>query len=109
MTEVEQMRKDVNDLKKYVELADATERLLDNRDFKEVFLEHFMTQECARNAQMSSDPNLREDVRKACLDLAQAAGHVQRFLKVTIAMGDKAKGDIKDINEEIALTHEELE
>lgn len=109
MTEVEQMRADQEELKKVVDIADATDRLLQNEDFKKVFLEYFMVEQCARNAQMSCDLNLKELERQACLELAQAAGHVQRFINMVLRRGDSAQQTIRDIDEEISLILKQVE
>ena len=89
----------LNDMKKLVERRDAILRLADNRDFRVVIREAFMVEECARYARESGDPALTPNQREDALNMAQAAGHLKRFLNIAIQIGDQAAGSIEAINE----------
>lgn len=91
-------------LKTAKELATRREQALklqDNREFRKLILEDFCVNECARYAQASADPALTAEQRADALALAQAAGHLRRFLSVAVQMGYTAKNEILQI--EVAI------
>lgn len=85
--------------KDHAELGDAVLRLQKNRDFRKVINEQFMVTECARYAQISADPALSEADRANALALAQAAGHLKRFLSVMVQMSNHANSQIPEIEQ----------
>lgn len=96
---IEQLELQLKSSKEQVELRNAAKRLWENRDFKKVILESFMTTECARYAQTSADPALDATSRADALALAQASGHLKRFLSVIVQMGNNAEGQIPAIEQ----------
>lgn len=99
MSEVEALEAQREELKKSVEYRDAVARLSKNRDFRKVIHEYYMVEECARYAQLSADPMLAANERADALSMAQAAGHLKRFLHVVSMMGNTAEDTIGRINE----------
>ncbi|QEM41176.1 hypothetical protein HYP85_gp090 [Pseudomonas phage Zuri] len=84
----------------HVSLRDAVLRLQKNRDFIKVINEQFLVHECARYVHCSADPALDPASRADALAIAQAAGHLKRFLSVMVTMGNHAESQIPDIERE---------
>lgn len=76
-------------------------RLSENKDFKELILKQFSTEECARYAQASADPALTAEQRADSLAMAQAPGHLRRFLHVVCQMGATAEDSMVELEEAI--------
>jgi len=89
------------ELKKISDLSESHDRLMRNKDFKRIILEGFMVEDCARYAQESADPMLNTEQRADALSLAQAAGHLKRYLQISRAMCNKAVSDITSIDQAI--------
>ena len=101
MSDIAALEEQAVERQKYVENRRIAQRLFSNRDFKKLILEEFCVNECARYAQNSANPALGPDERADSLAIAQAAGHLRRFLSVTIQMGNQAEVEIRQINEAI--------
>lgn len=99
MSKVNQLEQQFEANKSLIEKRDLALKLSQNREFKKLILDGFCTEECARFAQLSADPSLRAEERADSLGMAQAAGHLRRFLSVTIRMGNKAEDDNASIEE----------
>lgn len=102
MSEVIALENQLENYKELVERRRTALRLSDNADFKKLILDEFLVKECARYAQLSADPALSPDERADALALAQAAGHLKRFLSVTVQMGAHAENTMADLEDEIA-------
>ena len=83
-------------LKAQVKLRDAVLRLRANPDFRFAIGEEFMERQCARYARNSGDVSMSVESRQDALAIAQSAGHLQRFLDVTIQLGDLAKNQLPE-------------
>lgn len=92
---IESLEKNISRFKDEVERQKMALRLANNRDFKKLILDEFCVQECARYAQASGDPMLDERQRADSLGMAQAAGHLRRWLSVINQMGNVAQGQIE--------------
>lgn len=90
MTQIHQLEKFIKDQKTLAEMADAAVRLNENADFRKLIVNGFCLTEAARYAQESGDPMLSKDQRQDALNMAQASGHLKRFMSVTIQMGNDA-------------------
>lgn len=101
------LEKQLSDAKHLVDRREMALRLSNNPDFRELILKQFCTEECARYAQASADPALDATSRADALAMAQAAGHVRRFLSVTVQMGNSAEGDLIDIEEALEAARAE--
>lgn len=84
-----------------VRIRDAALRLQTNADFKLVITEGFMLQEAARYAQASGDPMLSATDRADSMAMAQASGHLKRYLHVVVLIGDKSESDLPDLDREL--------
>lgn len=85
--------------KEMVARAEDVRKLLETRLFRKVILEQFCEKECARYVQESCDPMLSAEQRADALALAQAAGHVRRWLDISMRLGEQATGSIERIQE----------
>lgn len=101
MSEVNALEQQLSDAKQLVAEAEAAERLAKNKDFDALILKKFCVEECARYAQASADPSLGANERADALALAQASGHLKRFLHVIVQMGRAAGAQIDEIEEAI--------
>lgn len=97
MSEVYALEQQLSNAKILVEHRDLALKLSKNHEFRKLILDIFCKEECARYAQASADPALPANERADSLAMAQAAGHLKRFLQVTITMGNVADRDIKDV------------
>lgn len=101
MSRLEKLEEQLNDEKGLIERRDTIVRLGKNPDFRKVILDQFIVEECARYARESGDPALPAQARADALCMAQAAGHLKRYLNVQIAMGNAAERKIEEIEEAI--------
>lgn len=95
------LEEQLKDEKALIERRDTILRLSKNADFRKVILEAFFVEECARYARESGDPALPQQVRDDALAMAQAAGHLKRFLNVQITMGNQAERKLPEIEQAI--------
>lgn len=101
MSEVSALTKQRDDAKTFVARRNMALKLAENKEFKTLILKEFCVDECARHAQNSGDPSLSHDARADSLALAQAAGHLRRWLQVVVRMGDQAEGQLQNLEEAI--------
>lgn len=104
VAELEQYKKDQQVL---VEMRDAALRLSENRDFRKLILEGFCLHEAARYVQESGDPMLNSEQRADALHMAQASGHLKRFLSLTIVMGNTAANNVRQADQELDVIRSE--
>jgi hypothetical protein len=98
----EGLEQQVKDNRKLVQLKDAALKLNGNREFRALIREEYLVQEAARTVQLSTDPRLNDKQRADALGMAQATGHLKRFLQITEQMGYAAEKDIADCEEQLA-------
>lgn len=109
MSEVQQLEQHLVKSKKLVAEMLMAEKLQKNTEFRKLILEEFCVQECARYAQISADPALPANERADALALAQAAGHLRRWLGVKCQMGYVAERELPQVEEAIAAARAEEE
>lgn len=97
MSEIAELQAQIDRLQEAVDRRDLALKLVKNREFKKLILEDFCVQECARYVQLSADPNLDAAQRADALALAQAAGHLRRFLSVVERMGEHSANEIVQV------------
>lgn len=108
MSEVYALKKQREDSQIAMEQRDIALRLSNNPDFKKLILNEFCINECARYAQASADPALNEMQRADSLAIAQAAGHLRRFLSVKVQMGNNAERQLPDLDSAILEAEAEV-
>jgi hypothetical protein len=109
MSEVFALERQLVEVQEHVKLRDTALKLAANPEFKSLILDRFCVQECARYAQSSADPALTAEQRADALNIAQAAGHLRRFLSVTVQMGSQAERQVTDLEEAILEARQEAE
>lgn len=102
MTTVTALEQQLDGAKKLVEFRRMALKLAQNREFKKLILEEFCVNEAARYVQNSANPALGPDERADCLAIAQAAGHLKRWLSVQVQMGAKAEAEMPELEDAIA-------
>lgn len=107
MSELQALEQQLKDSKELVARRDLALRLSQNRDFQKLILEDFIVTEAARLVAQSADPALDPLQRADALSMAQAAGHLKRYLSMMVRMGNNAEDDIRQIEEAIAETRME--
>lgn len=96
-TDIADLEQHLAENKEAVERRDALLRLTENRDYKRIFREEFMLQDCARFVQLSVNPALKAEDRADALAKSQAAGHLKQYLSVIVLQGNTAENSIVDI------------
>ena len=81
---------------------EQAERLSKNSDFRALIIDGFCRDDAARFAQESGDPALTAEQREDALNMAQASGHLKRFLMYQIQMGGTAERNISELEDAIA-------
>lgn len=102
MSEVLALENQLANSKELIERRQMALRLAKNTDFKKLVLEGFCLEEAARYVQASGDPALSAEERADALAMAQASGHLKRFLSVTVQMGAHCERDLPDLEQALA-------
>ena len=79
----------------------ALTRLMNNPDFREIILEGFCGSEAVRFVHASADPALNEQQQKDSLALAQASGHLKRWLNVQHQVGMQVSNEFGQLKEQL--------
>lgn len=108
VNELEEQRKMAEEL---IARRDAALRLRQNRDFQKIILDEYLVTEAARLVQQSSDPVLTVQQRADALSMAQATGHLKRYLSMCVTMANVAERDLEELEQAFieAQQEEELE
>lgn len=99
MSEVAAFEKQLADARLLVERRDVILRLTGHPDFKRIILDGFCKEDCARFAQESQDPALTPAQQADALHMAQASGHLRRYLSAQITLGNHAAREIPSLEE----------
>ncbi len=91
-----------------IAFSQRVERLLANPDFRAVILEEYCVQETARFVHQSADPGLSAERKADALAMAQASGHLKRWLQATQAQAEQLIERLPDLNEEIEQARAEI-
>lgn len=87
--------------KEKVDQANLARKLAGNRDFRKLILEGFCRDDAARLVAESADPVLDVQQRADALAMAQAGGHLKRYLSMMIQQGMTAEREIGEIELEL--------
>ena len=107
MSEVNALEKQLDDAKEFIARRDLAVKLYKNPEFKKLIIDEFCGSECARYAQTSADPALSDRERADALAIAQAAGHLRRYLSVIVTMGNQAENMLDRLEAEIEVARQE--
>lgn len=91
----------LSNARKIKDHAEEVRKLVGNTLFRDLILNQFCTIECARYVQESCDPLLTPEQRADALAMAQAAGHLKRWLEITMQMGNSKANEIIQLEEEL--------
>jgi hypothetical protein len=107
MSQVSQLEAQLQNAKELIQRRQAALRLANVPEFKQLILEDFMVKEAARYVQSSGDPALKAEERADALAIAQASGHLKRYLHVIVQMGAHAEREIVNLEEAIEEARQE--
>lgn len=107
MSEVSALKEHREGILDLIEQRNVALRLYNNPDFKKLILGEFCVNECARYAQASADPALNAEQRADSLAIAQAAGHLRRFMSVKVQMGNNAERSMDELDQAIIEAEQE--
>lgn len=107
MSEVTALEKQLEEAKVYISRRDLAVKLYNNPEFKKLIIDEFCGSECARYAQTSADPALDDRQRADALAIAQAAGHLRRYLSVIVTMGNQSEEMLDRLEAEIEAARQE--
>lgn len=108
MSEVTELEDQLERTKVLKSRSVAAERLASNHDFRLLVLNGFCRDDAARYIQESGDPLLNAEQRQDALNMAQASGHLKRYLQLQYQMGATADRNIADLETAIVeARHEE--
>lgn len=88
--------------KELIERRNLALKLSRNPDFKKLILKEWMVEEAARMVQVSGDPSLTPVDQANAMAMAQATGHLKRWLSVQCRMGDQAEAQMEELDEALA-------
>lgn len=108
-SELEALEHQLAEQVELVKVKDMIDRLNRNEDFRKLILTDFMVREAATNVQISADPARTEKEQQAALGMAQAAGHLKRYLYAKGMMAMAAQETIESIRENIQILRQEGE
>ena len=97
MNQVTQLENQLVAAKELVRRRQLALKLSEIPEFKELILDEFMVKEAARYVHGSADPALKPEERADSLAMAQASGHLKRFLSITVQMGAYAEREMSSL------------
>ncbi len=100
-TELQALEAQRKAAEKLMEKRDAALRLENNSDFKLLIMEGFLKEEVIRNTAMSADPAYDPAMRADSLAMAQAGGHLSRYIRAQIQMANTAQANLEELDEAI--------
>lgn len=100
-TDREKLQHERDSAKELVELAEALNRLRNNRDFKKLILNHFCKEEVIRLSTMSAELSLDEDQRRDTLDMIQHHGYLTVWFSVLDRQAQVAKANFEEASQHL--------
>lgn len=107
MSLTQKLEQQLVEVQKTAEYGAMVTKLLENHEFRKVILEGFCLHEAARYVQTSADPAIPETQRADALAMAQASGHLKRFLAISQRLADQASNDVVAIQQAIVESRQE--
>ncbi|MCF8861594.1 putative structural protein [Agrobacterium phage OLIVR2] len=83
--------------------------LLRNPDFQKIIMQEYIIDAAANFVASSGDPLLTKEQREDALAMAQAPGHLKRWLQITQTKADNLRDRLPEIDEEIEHLRAETE
>lgn len=92
---VRRIEQSIRESVKEVEFAEALQRLQNNRDFKRVVLDGYLTQEAVRLVHLMSDPAVQDPATQQSIHLQlRAVGELNAFFQRVVAQAGIARKNI---------------
>ena len=107
MSEVTALEKQLEEAKVFINRRDLAVKMYNNPEIKKLIIDEFCGSECARYALTSADPALDDRQRADALAIAQAAGHLRRYLSVIVTMGNQSEEMLDRLEAEIEVARQE--
>lgn len=107
MSDVVALEQQLSNAKQLVETRRMALKLSNNHEFRKLILEEFCTNEAARMVQNSGNPALKAEERADSLAMAQASGHLKRWLSAQVQMGAHAEREIANLEAELEIARAE--
>jgi hypothetical protein len=108
-SEVSHMEHSIEAAKQLVAERDLALKLYANPDFKKLILENFCVRDCARFVQQSAEFGIPKENREDALAMAQAAGHLRRWLSQCVQMGNTYADKIDEMEAQLVEARQEEE
>lgn len=111
-TPAQEVDRHMADLRVLIQRREHLMRLLNNSDFKALFLKFYLVDEAARLVQLSGQLGLNALERADCVAMGQATGHFKRFMDVIERQGEQAIANLSQYQEqyeELTMAQEEAE
>lgn len=109
VSETAGLEEQLKNARELVARRDMAIKLNSNREFRKLILEDWCATDAARLIGMSADPNLSKQEREDSVAMAQAPGHLRRWLSVAVVMGNTAAREIGEVEEALAEIRAEPE
>jgi hypothetical protein len=97
MSDIQALEQGIKDAEELIGRRQMALKLSENREFRKLILEDYMVTEAARLVQLSADPVLAANERADALAMAQATGHLKRYLSMMIQMGYTAERELPQL------------
>jgi hypothetical protein len=94
---VQGLEQQLEDAKGLIARRNMALKLAGNHEFRTLILEGFCMRDCARFAQESADPALPLESRADAMAMAQAGGHLKRYLSAAFQLGAGAESSLGDL------------
>lgn len=102
---LEEIELNIKEAKQLVELGDALERLISNRDFEKVFTEGYLRDEAVRLVHLKGDPNMQSaEKQDSIVSQMDGIGHFTSYVAKIRGQAHHARKAIESDEE----TREEL-
>lgn len=85
--------------KAQVALGEAINKLLSNKEFRRVIMDEFTVKEAARFAAASADPALGAREQADALAIAQAGGHLKRWITIQLQLAETSGAQLEELQE----------
>lgn len=108
MSDVDRIKEDIKKAKVHVKRAETLEKLMKNKDFKSIILEHYIKDQSLFLVRQKAQPVLQSDHDQKDLDREiMSVSHFSLFLKEIEAMGKQAKNSIVHHESELSVAMSE--
>ena len=107
MNHVAQLEQQLTDAKAVISIRQMALRLYQNADFKTLIIDGFCSKDAARLVQESGDPVLSAEQRADALSMAQASGHLKRFLSMCVQMGAASERTLDELEDALEEARQE--